>query len=80
MRSMTLITRILLDGRRTNVDSLNSYLVADETRIWAQSFATCAIEGNNFAIYMTELWNKDKRKFEKELLEWLAGSEQNESP
>jgi hypothetical protein len=35
------------------------------------SFATCAIEGNKFAIYMMELYNRDRNQFEVELNEWL---------
>ena len=46
-------------------------LVSDKVRIWALSFANCAIEGNTFAIYMTELWNRDKQQFALELYKWL---------
>jgi len=47
-------------------------MVSDKTRTWVMSFANCAIEGNKFAIYMTDLWNKDKNQFEVELNKWLS--------
>jgi len=54
-------------------------LTPDEARTWASAFANCAIEGNNFAIYMTELWNRDRRKFLEELALFLLKERDEES-
>ncbi len=53
-------------------------LVPDEARVWSQAFATCAIEGNAFAIYMTELWNRDRKKYLEELAQFLLGEKERE--
>lgn len=51
-------------------------LVPDEARTWAMSFATCAIEGNTFAIYMTELWNRNKKEFMEELEKFITDEDE----
>ena len=48
-------------------------LTTNEEQIWASSFANCAIEGNQFAIHMINLWNTNKKLLRQELNKWLEG-------
>ena len=45
---------------------------------YREAFATCAIEGNEFAIHMLDLWKSDRQQYYKELAEFIVIGENND--
>jgi hypothetical protein len=43
----------------------------DDIMRWREAFASCAIEGNQLAIYMMGLWETDRNRFLIELMEFV---------
>lgn len=52
-------------------DASMKELSFDDIMRWREAFASCAIEGNQLAIYMMGLWETDRNRFLIELMEFV---------
>ena len=52
-------------------DASMKELSFDDIMRWREAFASCAIEGNQLAIHMMNLWETDRNKFLIELIDLI---------